>query len=241
MFGRGCIKCMFSCKACNRSLTKESTRYDDIDTVDIASWTNFYYFGPHRQTIKPLPDVPTRGGSMMAIAIVCWSESSTADHEIPIAMPNMRFLGHSVMWVFSKFKNQSHSWIIYAEAWNIETGLMLLLAKWNWTRVLAPLVEELLMQNISDCVISLWNCHCSNHSTCITNGPSDDDEWVHEMLRTDKHLQSFNSYKLCIYLKPNFAGNDLQFIRLHPSSFIMWNWWRACPSTSMLQTSRHYG
>ena len=23
----------------------------------------------------------------------------------PIAMPNMRFLGHSVMWVFSKFKN----------------------------------------------------------------------------------------------------------------------------------------
>lgn len=94
MFGGGCIKCMFSCKACSRSLTKESTRYDDIDTVDIASGTRFYYFGPlidHQIFARYTNKRRVHDGHCYCMLVRILNNQQKIN-DIPIAMPIMRFL-----------------------------------------------------------------------------------------------------------------------------------------------------
>ena len=177
--------------------------------VDIASGTRFCYFYPH--TIKPLPDTNKRRGPLLLFAGLNLQQQI---NDIPIRMVNMRFL---VIQLCGYFESSRINPTLELSMPKLEKLKLVDVAfgKVKLNKELQTLVEELLMQNISNkCDLTVESLLLKSLFTYYY-GPADDDEWVHGVISTDKHLQSFDSYKLCIYPKPNFSG---KCFAIHPSS-----------------------
>lgn len=80
---------------------------------------------------------------------------------------------------------------------------------------LTPKIQELFLQNIPDeCEMTVQLPELTSFSMHYY-GPPDDDAWLHDMLSVSKKLVSFDSYKLRPRGELHFAGNDLEYIRLH--------------------------
>lgn len=85
---------------------------------------------------------------------------------------------------------------------------------------LTPSIEELYMQNIPDeCQLTIVLPELRSFSMHYY-GPPDDCTWMHNMLKTATNLESFDSYKLRVGPKLDFAGNNLKYIRLHRAELL---------------------
>lgn len=82
----------------------------------------------------------------------------------------------------------------------------------------APLVEELFLQNIPDeCDMTVLLPELKSFTMHYYMG---DGDWIHDMLSTSKKLKTFDSYKLRVGPQLNFAGNELESIRLHRAELL---------------------
>lgn len=209
--GAGSNKWSFGCKACNGSFVKASANYDGMDTAPIVSGAKFCYMGPH--TTQPLKDNDQRRVHDGSLLLYAGSTLQQQINDIPNTMPNVRFL------VIQSRGGYDDSSILSLEV-AMPKLLSLKLIDVAFAKVilnhnLTPMVEELFMQNIPD------ECHLTVELPKLKSfsmhyyAPDENDMWIHDMLMTATNLVTFDSYKLGVYPELNFAGNDLQTIRLH--------------------------
>ena len=211
MFGRGSATWTFNCKACGKEFKKSSADSNGMDTAPIVSGENFCYIGPH--TIKPLKDNDQRRVHDGTLLLYAGSTLQRQINDIPNTMPNVR---HLVIQSTGGFDDEFKPSLEVALP-KLQSLKLINVAfdKVTLNNDLTPLIEELSMQNIPDeCDLTVELPKLKSFSMHYY-GPVDNDRWIHTMLNTATSLVTFDSYKLRIHPELNFAGNDLQTIRLH--------------------------
>jgi hypothetical protein len=201
---------MFFCLACSGSFTKTSKEYT-MSTAPITEGAKFCYKGPH--TTKPLPDDDHRRFCNDTLLLYACSDIQEKINNIPTTMPHVK----SLVIQSEGCYNESIKPSLAIAMPKLETLKLIDVAfsKITLDTKLTPLLEDLFMQNIpEECEITVQLPKLITFGMHYY-GPVDNEKWFHDMLRTSQSLRDFDSYKLRIRGKINFAGNDLNSISLH--------------------------
>lgn len=215
VFGGGSNKWSFSCKACGCGFTRSSADFNAMDTAPITSGPEFCYHGSH--SIKPLPDHDERRVRDDSLVLFAGPGLQSQINQIPITNPNL-----SILTIQSRgCYDDSVQFSLEVPMPKLQK-LRLIDVPFSAIKLntdLTPLVEDLFMQNIpDDCDLTVLLPELKSFSMFYYMG--DDDTWIHEMLSTSKKLKTFDSYKLRVGPELNFAGNDLEDIRLHRAELL---------------------
>ena len=209
--GRGSSTCDFECGACGESFQRSSSDDTGKHTAPITNGPKYCYVGSH--TIKPLKSGDERRISDDILYLTAGPNLQAEIDAIPTTMPNVRVLNiESDGFYQEKFKPSLNVSMPNLEKIKL---IDIAFAKVNLNSDLTPKVEEIFFQNIpDDCDLTVLLPELRKFSMHYY-GPADDEQWIHDMLRTAKKLQTFDSYKLRVGPDLCFASNDLVSIDLH--------------------------
>jgi hypothetical protein len=202
------------CKACGESFTRHSRNSYDYNgkiSAPITQGPKYCYVGPH--TVKPLKSGDERRISVDILHLTAGPNIQREIDAIPSTMPNVRVLSIQSDGCFDDSLNPT----LEVAMPKLEKIKLIDVAfdKVNLNPELTPLVEDVFFQNIpDDCDLTVLLPELKQFSMHYY-GPSDDEQWIHDMLRTAKKLESFDSYKLRVGPSLSFASNDLISIDLH--------------------------
>lgn len=216
MYGAGGCTWTFHCNACGGSFSKKAAKHDGKVTAPIVSGQKFCYKGSH--TTKPLPDRDQRRVYKDMMVLHTGPDLQKQIDDIPNIMPNVRLL------VIESGGSYDEDNAVSLEVPMPKLEKLKLIdvsfSKVKLNAELTPMVEDLFMQNMPDeCDLTI---ELPELKSCTIHfyGPGDNDTWIHDMLSTATKLQRFDSYKLRVGPELHFAGNDLEYIRLHRAELL---------------------